>query len=58
MAKKPTTIKIINRIKFNAAIKFYILEHTNSQLISMGMHNAIVKFMDELEKVPLSQELQ
>lgn len=57
-AKDLKKIKIKDKIKFGIAIKYYILEHSNSPLISMAMHRCVQKFTKELEEIYLSDELQ
>lgn len=52
------TIKLKDKTDFNLTLKYLIMKHSNSSLISLEMHRAINRFIKDLETVPLSEELQ
>jgi len=51
-------VKIKDRVELCITIQDILLEKTNCGLISLGIHRVCRNFMDEIEKLALSEELQ
>lgn len=51
-------IEVKNKSQMIVDIQDVVMRDTNSQLISMGIHREVKKFIKALESVPLSEELQ
>ena len=56
--KQKVVIKPKFKSKMIVDLQYLVLKDTNAGLISRGIHFACRKFIDELRKIPLSEELQ
>ncbi len=55
---KTKLVKPNNDMKLVIDMQYIIMSNTNSKLISLQIHHLCKKFVADLKKIPLSQELQ
>lgn len=56
--KKVKLIKVKKEKDFTLALQYLVTRDSNSPIISMAVHRLCKRFVLDLQKIPLSDELQ